>query len=1154
MAVWLVALAICAYMAGLFWLAWRQDRKTDTAGFKPSPFVYALALSVYCTSWTYFGAVGTAASSGWDYLPIYLGPALIFLFMHQTFRRIGDIAERESVTSLSDFLSARYGKSRGVAALATLVAVAGSLPYIALQLKSVGSSFLALTTTADYTPADSNETVLLTALVLAIFAILFGARQADNTQHNAGLMRILAIEGIVKLLALIAVCALSFMILGRPDLPSAPTTENVFAFEGLSGRFITITLLAMAAAICLPRQFHVGMIERRNAGEVSRARWVFPLYLLATSLVVIPITLAGLSFLPAGSSPDLFVLSLPMQQGWDWLALVVFLGGFSAATGMVIVSTIALSIMVTNDLVVPAIIRSGRFSSMTGDAGKRLLFVRRAVIVAIVLLAWVYYRIGGSSAALAQTGLLSFAAAIQFAPAILGAVYWRSAKRTGVLAGIGVGITIWAYTLFLPSIFGADRIADLVPTMLHPQALLGLGFDDPLSHGVVWSLSLNVIAFMTLSLRTPERLRDRVQAAAFLGERGSLIQAGSAGTLATETVTPNGLRTLAARFLSESAVDHAFADFGAETGLPVSGDEEADWSLIQRTERLLASALGASSAQAVLASAIAGKDVALPDVLAMLDQKTQAQRFERHMLQSMLEHLSNGICVVDHEQKLIAWNASYIELFDYPIDLIQVGRPIGDLIAHNHLNGWIGGDASEQIERRLSHMRAGRPYSYERQRPDGRYLRIVGNPMPGGGFVSTFIDITEDKLRERDLIEAKESLEERVKRRTADLETMAEDRDAARVEAEAANASKTRFLAAASHDLLQPLNAARLFLGAVQDSEGADLDASKDLLAKADKSIQSADELLKGLLDISRLDHSEVTPQLAEFPIAPLLEDLVDEALPMAEAIGLDVRIVPSTLSVQADYDFLTSILRNFISNARRYTREGGLLVGARRRRDKVRVEVWDTGPGIHPDRLSLLFDEFQRFEDADNLGVRGAGLGLSIAQRLANIMDADISVRSWPGKGTVFAISLPLVETQIAKPSYLLPMSEANHRSIASLSVLCVDDEPLILEGMKTLLGLWGCEVETAGSAKQAKVKLAKGEFDAVIADYDLGSGENGLELIADIRRQLPHPENAALLTAHRNIETDGATLIIHKPVDRKEIKSFLERCADKLPAQAAE
>ena len=658
-------------------------------------------------------------------------------------------------------------------------------------------------------------------------------------------------------------------------------------------------------------------------------------------------------------------------------------------------------------------------------------------------------------------------------------------------------------------------------------------------------------------MRAPERLRDRIQAAAFVGENISGTGLRAPTQTIAHLVTPDGLKALASRFLSAEAVAHAFDEFEHELNVQTRGTDPADWELVQRTERLLASALGASSARVVMSSAIAGADVALGDVLSILAQQTQAERFDRHMLQSMLENIEQGISVVDHEQNLVAWNSAYVDMFAYPEDLVKLGEPISTLIQHNISMGWIDGDPAEEAERRIAHIRAGRPHAYERRNPDGRYLRIIGNPMPGGGYVTTFTDISEDKYRERALIEANETLEQRVEDRTKDLQNMAEALAAARAEAEGANASKTRFLAAASHDLLQPLNAARLFLGAVDSGEKHD---NQELLAKADRAVRSADELLKGLLDISRLDHSNVAPHPKTIPLGPLLEDLADEARPMAQTVGLEVRVAPTSLKVSADPDFLQSILRNFISNARRYSQKGGVLVGARRDgKDHVRVEVWDTGPGIPEDQRAKLFEEFERLTEQDNMGIRGAGLGLAVASRMSALMQTQINVRSWVGQGSVFSVRLPRGASRLSVATrQTRSISATPDQSLMDLTVLCVDDESLILDGMRALLEHWGCRVHTAQTIVSARDIFEQVPIQVVLADYQLKQDITGLELIKDLRRQKPDLK-VSLLTAEATPDLsrkalDDGIMVLRKPADPNEIRHFLTDTDGRTAPYAAE
>ena len=1144
MPVWSVLIVLSCYIAALFAVAWRVDKSSKTLN---TPLVYALALAVYCTSWTYFGAVGTAVEAGIEYLAIYLGPAIIFLIYPSVVRKIADISRKESISTLSGFLSSRYGKSQSLGALATITAAVGVLPYISLQLKSIGMSFSYLTSgDIEAQSLSLDTTVFFAAVVLAIFTILFGARNSDTTQHNRGLMCVLALESLVKLGALVLVAGLSLWILSNNSVMVSQDVK-LFTKTPATERFVTLTLLSMAAIICLPRQFHVAIVERLSSEDSKSAERVFPLYLLLTCLVVVPITWAGLSVLPNSISPDLFVLSLSQDKGNAILALIVFIGGFSAASGMVIVSCMALSTMLTNDLIVPFLLKSGQRNQLEGANGVRLVLIRRFVILGILALTYAYYLIASSSQALAQSGLISFAAVIQFAPGLLFAIYWKGAHRNGVIAGLAGGAVIWAYTLLLPSMLNAEVMARYVPVFLDPNRLLGINITDPLTHGVFWSLATNVIVTILVSRQSQDRLRDQIQANAFSAENiAKPVTQKPADYEFLGQVKVAGLKTLTARFLTEDAVENAFADMRNSEGKPLNSNMLADGHVIQETERLLSRSVGAASARVLISSAIKGSQVAFSDLLSILDQESLAQKFDRHLLQATLESIPQGISVVDGQQRLVAWNSAYRDFFDYPEELLEIGRPIEDLIHHNISTGWIKGDPREIAEKRIHHMRVGRYHAYECTTPDGRWYRITGNPMPGGGYVTSFNDITLDKDRESALREANSNLETRVGERTQELRQLTDALEIARQDAEAANASKTRFLAAASHDLLQPLNAARLFLGAIKPSSQNDAHVD-DIVKKADRSIQSADQLLKGLLDISRLDNERIEAKPEQFPIGIMLEDLAEEAEPMAHSAELSIRVAPTSAWVEADPNFLQSILRNFISNARRYTQNGGILIGCRPAgQDFVRVEVWDTGPGISAENQKVIFEEFSRFQDTDNLGLRGAGLGLSIVQRLAHLMGAKLGVRSAVGKGSVFSITVLRAEGRSLSFSKPAPVKSVTSSHMPELKILTLDDEVTILDAMQNLLSAWGMQVFTAHSIAEANQVLAENKVDVVFADYQLGCEPDGLSFLHSIEDSHGYSPKLALLTAQPAKEIFSAyertdIVVLSKPVDPDSIKSYL-------------
>src|SRR5580692_5239060 len=447
---WLLAALALAYLGCLFAIAFYGDKHAFYAGHpRLRPYIYALALGVYCTSWTFFGAVGTAVRDGWAYLPIYLGPAMVFLFGLPFMERLVEIGRLHKVSSIADFIASRFGKSRALAVLVTLIALSAAIPYIALQYKAVAASIAALTQVAAAHVPWHQDTALAVALLMALFAVLFGARRVDATGHREGLMLAIAFESLLKLLAFVAVGIFAYLHLrGGPWLlpPRLASAATLFNGDAASS-----TLLAAAAIFCLPRQFQVGIVECADTADLKYARWLLPAYLGVFSAVVIPVVaLATISGLSTRTASDTLILTLPMSYGSPWLTVLVFLGGLSAATAMVVVASTALSTMISNDIAAPLLWRQRLEDG--ASLGKRVLWVRRAVIVSLALLAFAYYRGASGTVSLAAIGILAFAAVAQFAPALFAALYWSSASRAGVFWGMLCGFIAWGYLLFLPNL------------------------------------------------------------------------------------------------------------------------------------------------------------------------------------------------------------------------------------------------------------------------------------------------------------------------------------------------------------------------------------------------------------------------------------------------------------------------------------------------------------------------------------------------------------------------------------------------------------------------------------------------------------------------------------------------------------------------------
>ncbi|MDQ0838515.1 PAS domain S-box-containing protein [Sphingomonas faeni] len=891
----------------MFGIAWIVDRRGLSTRLQR--IAYPLSLAVYCSSWTFFGGVGTAATRGWDYLAIYLGPALVFLLAPKFLARLVQLAREEGSSSISDFISARYGRSRGTAAIVAGTALLASVPYIALQLRSVTLSFGAIAGVG-----SSAEVGTFVALLLAVFAIVFGARRYEVAGRNPGVVAAIAAESLIKLLCFVVLGVVTVALLG--DVPAATLAaplgrlEAGFTWGALTSDFWVRTVLSALAILCLPRQFYVGVIEARGPDAVARARWPFIAYMVVISLLVLPLALAGMTLLPGDAEPDLYVLAVPLQQGENLVALIAFIGGFSAATAMVVVETIALSTMATNDLLAPLLLRR-HGDAGEGELGRRMLRVRRVIIAAIVAVALLYGRSLGADLPLASIGLIAFAGVAQFAPALIATVGWNFANHTAARAGLIGGVVVWIYCLLLPSIGEGvgPALAQFTRGWLDPDALLGWRMGSPLVNGTVWSLSVNVALMAGLHVRERHR-----------------------GNAALDHVTTLGeLRMLVARFVGDGEAE-AIGMASPDLRAPIDGPAA------RTAERLIAGVIGAPSARKIVASSIAGSAIDVSDVVRLLDQRGRSLRFSRTLLSATLETIDPGVSVIDADLRLVAWNPRYVEMFDYPEGYVVVGRSIADLIRYNAEREGVG-DIAAHVGRRVAHLARGTPHSFERQRPSGRWIKMVGRPMPGGGYVQSFTDITAEK-------EAQAHLEARVVARTQDLAQSNHMLDEARAVAETATRDKTRFLAAASHDLLQPLHAARLFCAALDEGKAPH---QGELLRAIDGAIGSADTLLRALLDVSRLDAGGVVPKVERFALGALIQELTVQFAPLACERGLVLASHPGAFSVATDRSLLRSILQNFLSNAVRYS--GGwadldrrATAGWRRADRGSRQWAWDRG------------------------------------------------------------------------------------------------------------------------------------------------------------------------------------------------------------------
>ncbi|MGE8313504.1 MAG: NahK/ErcS family hybrid sensor histidine kinase/response regulator [Pseudomonas protegens] len=1144
----LIAAVALAYMAIMFAIAFYGDRRSAPLPPRVRAWVYSLSLAVYCTSWTFFGAVGQAAEQLWAFLPIYLGPILLLVFAPWVLQKMVMISKQENITSIADFIAARYGKSQSLAVVVALICLVGVLPYIALQLKGIvlGVNLL-IGAGADAMGTRAQDTALIVSLILALFTIVFGTRNLDATEHHRGMVLAIAFESLVKLFAFLAVGAFVTFGLydGFDDLFNqamlAPRLEQYWKETINWPSMVVQTGVAMMAIICLPRQFHVTVVENIEPQDLRLAKWVFPAYLALAALFVVPIALAGQMLLPSSVLPDSFVISLPLAQAHPALALLAFIGGASAATGMVIVASVALSTMVSNDMLLPWLLRHKNAERPFEVFRHWMLSVRRVSIV--VILAYVSYRLLGSTASLATIGQIAFAAVTQLAPAMLGALYWKQANRRGVFAGLAAGTFIWFYTLILP--IAAHSLGWSLSSFPGLAWLHGNPLNlpiTPLTQGVVLSLAGNFTLFAWVSVLSRTRVSEHWQAGRFIGQEIS----GRLSSRSMLAVQIDDLLKLAARFVGEERARQSFIRFAYRQGKGFNPNQNADGEWIAHTERLLAGVLGASSTRAVVKAAIEGREMQLEDVVRIADEASEVLQFNRALLQGAIENITQGISVVDQSLKLVAWNRRYLELFNYPDGLISVGRPIADIIRHNAERGLCGpGEAEVHVARRLHWMRQGRAHTSERLFPNGRVIELIGNPMPGGGFVMSFTDITPFREAEQALTEANEGLEQRVAERTHELSQLNAALTEAKGTAEAANQSKTRFLAAVSHDLMQPLNAARLFSAALSHQDDGLSAEAQQLVQHLDSSLRSAEDLISDLLDISRLENGKITPDRKPFALNELFDTLGAEFKALAQEQGLQFRVRGSDLRIDSDSKLLRRVLQNFLTNAFRYAK-GPVLLGVRRRGETLSLEVWDRGPGIPQDKQQVIFEEFKRLDSHQTRAEKGLGLGLAIADGLCRVLGHPLQVRSWPGKGSVFSVSVPLARSSVVAPG---KAAELNGQSLNGGQVLCVDNEDSILIGMNSLLTRWGCQVWTARNREECAALLKEGiRPQLALVDYHLDNGETGTEVMAWLRTQLGEPVPGVVISADGRPEmvaqVHAAGLdYLAKPVKPAALRALLSR-----------
>lgn len=1093
----IVLFACIAWTALLFGVALWGERRGHRLS-KAWPLIYALSLAVHCTAWTYYGAASQGLQWGFPIPPTLAGMALIFAFGLPFLLRLGRLAKQHNSATIADLVVARLRADRGLGFTITLVALFGIIPYIALQLKAVSQGLGALLGDRFAPAAAQLDMSFWFALTMAAFTLLFGARKASATEPNRGIVVALGLESVLKLVALLAIglyAALSVRQAGTPLLEKMAQLPP----PAIMPDYLTMVALGAISAFTLPHQFHVGVVELRQTSDLRTARWLFPVYLLLIGLPSVPMALAGAAQLPASVSPDLYVLALPQAGGHHLLALLAYLGSLSAATGMMILSGLTLSIMLGNHGFGSRLLDGIAGGAAAADLRPRVLAFRRAGILAVFLMSWLYSRAMSDTEALSDFGLMSFTALSQLAPAVLLAVYRPRTPSPAIIAGIVLGSLAWLWLVLLPMVIPATPPAS-GPDDLHWLSVVSLRLQSghiAISMGASLAVNLLTVALVSRAVRPSlPRRRDAVAAAS--------------------------LRRTAERFLGQ---ERARQLMDGHAGQLLDDDR------VITIERELSAVVGAGMARLLVEAARDGGAAPLDAVTRAVGEATQALRFNQRLLEAALENMSQGISVVDAQLQLVAWNSRYAALFKFPPELLQVGQPVVNLtawaLAELKIGDGLGDSRDKALQRRAAHMRRGTPHLSERIFPDNTIVEIRGNPMPGGGYVATFTDVTAFRRAEEALKRSNETLERRVQDRTARLEQAVH-------EAERANVAKTRFLTAVGHDLIQPLHAAQLLTDAMsQHIESEFLDS---FLRQIRGALDSTDDLLSGLLDISRLEAGGLVADPRPFALSTVLDPLAQEFAVLAAARGLQFRHVRSQAWVHSDPLLLRRVLQNFLANAIRYTRHGGVLLGVRRQGQALLIGVHDTGPGIAPEQQAVVFEEFHRVDRSNG---QGLGLGLTIAHRIADLLHAPLHLRSVPEHGSAFSISVQRAAPP-ATPRSSPPAVGSS--ALKGVRVLVVDNDPDALEAMRQLLLSWGCDVIAAGQADD--IGPSAHEAALWLFDYHLDDGDTGVALWKRLVG-MHGPRPTVILSADAGSETREAVRGVGLSLLNKPFKPLALRWA---------
>ncbi len=1072
-----VAAIAFGYLLLLFGVAyWAERRKDRGRSIISNPVVYALSIAVYCTSWTFYGSVGRASVGGFSFLAVYLGPTLIAFSWWALLRKMVRVARENHITSISDFIASRYGKSGRIGALVTVMAVVGITPYIGLQLKAVSTTFDLITAHDSAVLMGRgaspfyDDTAFMVALVLGVFGGMYGARSLDPTERHEGMVAAVALESLVKLAAFLVVgaCITWGMFDGIGDLfartAAHPEYHRLLTFDPGSGGYSAwfgLLVLSLASVMFLPRQFHVMVVENCDERHIQGAMWLFPLYLFLINLFVVPIALAGLLTFQSTASADSFVLLLPLWQGWPLLALFVFIGGLSAATGMVVVSSVALSTMFLNNLAMPVLLKVG----WPRNFAPYLIHLKRAGIFGVILLGYTYYRLLGEASTLVNIGLISFGAAAQFAPALIGGLYWRQGTARGAAAGLSLGFIAWGYMFLTPALCQSGWLPASILShgpggvaLLKPTAFLGLEGMDIWSHGLFWSFLVNVGSYLAVSLFTWPAAAEREQIPLFV-EALHRPEAHRPEFRLARAPSVEEFESLLATFLGPAkARERLRAFLGRDLHSPdtVLSDHRM-LALRSFVERTLAGAVGQAASRQVVDRYLALKGTTLEEIFDVFGAVSISLEESREELQSRVRELS----VLFEASKRVAATLDEGQAITAVLDLIArdfglecqgvflltAGR-LSPRVARGFPDPYLRAVSGPPLEhsylgqavltRRTVFLSdvagATLPLPLEVAHHPGlqsviatpiiHEKHVLGVLAAGSGrrkgyFSDKFVEALEALASELalgitnarlygEVRELNRTLEVKVSARTRELEE-------ANRNLQQLDRLKSQFLANMSHELRTPMNSILGYTQLVLDGvDGPLTDDQGESLGKVEKNARHLLKLINDILDLSKIEAGRMELELHPFDLGTLATEVVDDLRALAEPRGLACEVVREVgdLRLVADSNMVREVLNNLVNNAIKFTDHGRVEVQvtaqARDDRPGLLTRVRDTGVGIPAEGLDQVFDAFKQLDGSTTRPHGGTGLGLSIAKHLVELHGGAIWVESRVGQGSCFSFWLP--------------------------------------------------------------------------------------------------------------------------------------------------